>query len=79
LRRRSKKLPIISESTERVQQAILERTGELYAPDAALEGLPLDSLELVELMQVLDIPLEAIDGLHTVGDVADYLRRRAVG
>ena len=49
---------------------IVEReTGIKVTPDTPLDALGLDSLEFLDLLLTLDVPVEKSMDLHTVGDL----------
>jgi hypothetical protein len=66
----------------RVQAAILERWPEdltllPLGRDVAIDSLPFDSLEVLELMNELDVPNDAEP--KTIGELVDLLSSRAAG
>jgi acyl carrier protein len=60
----------------RVLILLNDLTNKECTEDTKIVDLGLDSLEFLELMVELDIPSEAIDELHTVGDIANYISNK---
>jgi acyl carrier protein len=55
---------------EEILRKVSEAAGREVTAETRVEDLDLDSLELLELMHELGIPLEAIDEIETVADLA---------
>ena len=63
-------------TAEKVLAIVSGASGKAADRTAKLEELGLDSLETLDLFLELDVPAEAIDGLHTVDDLVRYLEAR---
>ncbi len=78
-------MPTTTVTRENVEAKVVEALAELgpepaqITPDATFESLDVDSLDLVELMQVVEeefgvvIPNEQAAKLVTVGDAIEYV------
>lgn len=72
---------------EKVQSIIAEQLGvsvdSVKADSSLVEDLGADSLDMVELIMAfsdefdIDIPDDAAEGIATVGDVVEYLKKNS--
>lgn len=72
---------------EKVQSIIAEQLGvnvdSVTADSSLVEDLGADSLDMVELIMAfsdefdIDIPDDAAEGIATVGDVVEYLKKNS--
>lgn len=68
--------------SDRLLEAISEASGipeEQLRSDMTIEELGLDSLDVLHLLAVLEIPADEIDGIGTIADLEAYLSKRKLG
>jgi acyl carrier protein len=71
-----------SHPSQQLLTAISEASGipeEHLRADMTIEELGLDSLDVLHLLAVLDIPADEIDGIGTIADLESHLSQRKLG
>lgn len=73
---------------EKIKDLLVDQLGvdedEISMGTSLMEDLGIDSLDLVELIMAIEqefdieIPDEDVEGIHTVGDVVNYVKQKAL-